>query len=151
WNDGTASPGVIVADTATGGFDVVGTHTYATETTYLVSFTVTDAALQLSAQTSAGAVAVLTDGQNQVLGNFAFAFIPPGGGTADAAVVTVDAELVTLPGSGAATLSVAQFQGSPLDQNLVRAAFPNAAQQTIEFCDVRVTGVGADATLKVNF
>ncbi len=43
WSDGTTSPGVVTADPSgdLGGFDVSGSHTYASSTTYAVSASVT--------------------------------------------------------------------------------------------------------------
>jgi hypothetical protein len=147
WGDDSFSEGVIT-EIQPDVFRVVGTHTYTTESTSLVSFTVSQAE-GASATADAGAAVVLTTPQNNELMGSGFQFLGPGGGTATATTSDVQATLTQPDGSsGSATLFVARFDGLPAgDQN----TFTAQGRDLAGVYDVRATGVGRNGQLKVVF
>jgi autotransporter-associated beta strand protein len=155
WGDNTSSAGVITPNSS-GGFDVSGTHTYTTEETVPVEFTVTHTASNTIYTTDSGYAVVFTGSQTSAMQNADFAFIPPGGGSATAATTNISGTL-TLPAGTRTpgTVSVVEFQISPavppIPQSVIQSAFPDGTTVKTNFYDIRVTGAVPGATLVVTF
>ena len=71
WDDGTTTAGTVVANSS-GGFDVIGSHTFTTVTTFLVQVTVNDHIKNTVEQTSPTGAIVLSAGENVQLQSFGF-------------------------------------------------------------------------------
>lgn len=152
WGDGTTSAGVIKTNASGDGFIVTGTHTYATESTFLVSYTAAHAGTGLTDTADSGAAVVFTAKQLDGLKEFDFAFLPPGGGQTTAKTTNLKATLdIPVDTPTPATLSVAEFATSPVPGKIIKEAFPDETTATLSLYDVRVTGAVAGSTLTAVF
>lgn len=149
WGDGTITSGAVQPTQTPTRFAVVGSHTYTTENTFAVSVTVTLLG-SIVKQVFAGSAVVLTADQSEELERFDFEFLPPGGGSLSADTEDVQATLLQPQGSNSSvTLSVAEFEDSPVPDEFVARDFPTDQVQVAGFFDVRVTGAvrGTRATV----
>lgn len=141
WGDGTFTNGIVLETTT--GFDVIGTHTYTVETTFLVDVTITNDIFEIEAQTVPSAAVVLTFGQGGNVQNVGFQRTLPGATSAAATTTGVTAALSHLTNNpnNVLTLFVARYANNPED----------ATVEANDFYDVRVTGVDDNAILSVTF
>jgi hypothetical protein len=135
-----------------GVFHIIGTHTYTTEATHLVTFTVMDASSEFNDTTDAGSAVALTQGQNNQLLTLGFGFIPTGGGSVTASTTDISASFVT-PGGTATpgSLSVVKFAAAPDAAMLVEHLLANTTNPITDFFDVRASGTVSGSTLTVTF
>jgi hypothetical protein len=141
WGDKTFSQGTIVANSQ-GGFDVIGSHEYFKETTFLVDVTISAPSRRTQETTAPSAAVVLNIGEGAQLQSFDFQRGAPGQGTLQCVTTGISGLLQDPnPGNRIMTLFVARYQGNPSSQ----------AVDSATFFDARVTGADANTTLTVNF
>lgn len=143
WGDDTSSPGEVRFNAAHTGFEVYGTHTFTSETTYLVDVMVDDPMRQTQENTAPSAAAVLTSNQGSQITDADYLR-----GGADVLTGTVSATHVSA--------TVLRTNPSPTeDFTLFVATYASNPESVaidgLEYHDVRATGLGENDRLTVQF